>query len=85
MAAPCLRQGLLSQCGAHRLCVASASLDCSLRLLVGCSFNAPADYLRKILLKSFFVKVTNFTCNFVEKSFFPGDLEGAKSLEKYEK
>ena len=32
-----------------------------------------------------FEKITNFTRNFPKKSFFPGDLESAKSLKNYEK
>ena len=42
-------------------------------------------YLQKVILKSFFSKITNFTRNFWKKSFFPGDFEGANSLKNCEK
>ena len=32
-----------------------------------------------------FAKITNFKRNSLKKSFFPGNLESAKSLENYEK
>ena len=39
----------------------------------------------KLFWNIYFPKITNFTRNSAEKSFFPGDFEGANSLENYEK
>ena len=40
---------------------------------------------RKLFWNNYFWKITNFTRNFEKKSFLPGDLESAKSLQNYEK
>ena len=38
----------------------------------------------KLLWNSYFPKITNFTRNSVKNTFFPGDFEGANSLEDYD-
>ena len=38
-------------------------------------------FLTKLILKSLFIKITNFTHNSSEMFLFPGDLEGTKSLQ----
>ena len=48
----------------------------------------PSD-TKLLLTKNYFeiviFKITNFTRNSTEKSFFPGDFKAADSLENYEK
>ena len=55
------------------------------------SFSEPAYTLwhkiityKKLFWNSYFLKITNFTRNFLKMSFFPGDFEGAKFLKNYE-